>query len=50
MNKNGLQCLSASKVNQDEIRYPIVHLKGEDIEVTFTHGNGYGEEYYSFVN
>jgi topoisomerase-4 subunit B len=50
VSKNGLFDLLASKVNQDEIRYPIVHLKGEDIEVTFTHGNGYGEEYYSFVN
>lgn len=50
VSKNGLHDLLASKVNQDEIRYPIVHLKGEDIEVTFTHGNGYGEEYYSFVN
>ncbi len=50
VSKNGLYDLLASKVNQDEIRYPIVHLKGEDIEVTFTHGNGYGEEYYSFVN
>jgi topoisomerase-4 subunit B len=50
ISKNGLYDLLASKVNQDEIRYPIVHIKGEDIEVTFTHGNGYGEEYYSFVN
>ncbi len=50
VSKNGLFDLLASKVNQDEIRYPIVHIKGEDIEVTFTHGNGYGEEYYSFVN
>jgi topoisomerase-4 subunit B len=50
ISKNGLHDLLASKVNQDEIRYPIVHIKGEDIEVTFTHGNGYGEEYYSFVN
>lgn len=30
--------------------YPIVHLKGEDIEIAFTHANQYGEEYYSFVN
>ncbi|MCD7972502.1 MAG: type IIA DNA topoisomerase subunit B [Candidatus Azobacteroides sp.] len=30
--------------------YPIIHLKGEDIEVVLTHGNQYGEEYYSFVN
>ena len=30
--------------------YPIIHLKGEDIEVAFTHCDQYGEEYYSFVN
>jgi len=30
--------------------YPIVHMKGEDIEIAFTHTNQYGEEYYSFVN
>jgi topoisomerase-4 subunit B len=30
--------------------YPIIHLKGEDIEIAFTHANQYGEEYYSFVN
>jgi topoisomerase-4 subunit B len=33
-----------------EILYPIVHLKGEDIEIALTHGNQYGEEYYSFTN
>jgi topoisomerase-4 subunit B len=33
-----------------EILYPIVHLKGDDIEVAFTHGSQYGEEYYSFTN
>ena len=30
--------------------YPIIHLKGEDIEIAFTHTNQYGEEYHSFVN
>ncbi len=30
--------------------YPIIHLKGEDIEIAITHGNQYGEDYYSFVN
>ena len=30
--------------------YPIIHLKGEDIEIAMTHGNQYSEEYYSFVN
>jgi topoisomerase-4 subunit B len=38
------------KTNEDELRYPIIHLKGEDIEVAFSHNNQYGEEYYSFVN
>jgi len=33
-----------------EILYPIVHLKGDDIEIAFTHGNQYSEEYYSFCN
>jgi len=33
-----------------EILYPIIHVKGEDIEVAMTHGSSYGEEYYSFVN
>ena len=30
--------------------YPIIHLEGDDIEVAFTHGRTYGEDYYSFVN
>lgn len=33
-----------------EILYPIIHLRGDDIELAFTHGSHYGEEYYSFVN
>lgn len=35
---------------EDERRYPIIHLKGNDIEIAITHGSQYGEEYYSFVN
>lgn len=50
VSKNGLLDLLERKTNPDELRYPIVHLKGEDIEVAITHENGYGEEYYSFVN
>ena len=50
LSKNGLLDLLQRKTNEDEIRYPIIHLKGEDIEVAITHENGYGEEYYSFVN
>ena len=50
VSKNGLLDLLQRKTNEDEIRYPIIHLKGEDIEVAFTHETSYGEEYYSFVN
>jgi topoisomerase IV subunit B len=50
VSKNGLLDLLERKTNEDEIRYPIIHLKGEDIEVAITHENDYGEEYYSFVN
>lgn len=48
--KNGLLDLLERKTNPDAIRYPIIHLKGYDIEVALTHGNSYGEEYYTFVN
>ncbi|WP_282456247.1 toprim domain-containing protein [Chitinophaga sedimenti] len=48
--KNGLLDLLQRKTNADDLRYPIIHLKGEDIEVAITHENSYGEEYYSFVN
>ncbi|HTE25263.1 DNA topoisomerase IV subunit B [Flavitalea sp.] len=50
ISKNGLLDLLQRKTNADEIRYPVIHLKGEDIEVALTHENQYGEEYYSFVN
>ncbi len=47
--EKGLYDLLSQKIS-DEIIYPIIHLKGEDIEVAMTHGYSYGEEYYSFVN
>lgn len=50
VSKNGLLDLLQRKTNEDELRYPIIHLKGEDIEVALSHNNQYGEEYYSFVN
>jgi topoisomerase-4 subunit B len=50
VSKNGLLDLLQRKTNEDELRYPIIYLKGEDIEVALSHANGYGEEYYSFVN
>lgn len=48
--KDGLLDLLREKTDVEAIRYPIIHLKGNDIEVAFTHENQYGEEYYSFVN
>lgn len=48
--KDGLLDLLKQKSNAEELRYPIIHLKGEDIEVAITHANQYGEEYHSFVN
>jgi len=48
--ENGLLDLVSRKLDEESRRYPIVHLKGNDIEVAFTHSNQYGEEYYSFVN
>jgi topoisomerase IV subunit B len=50
VSKNGLLDLLQRKTNEDEIRYPIIHLKGDDIEVAVTHNNDYGEDIYSFVN
>jgi topoisomerase-4 subunit B len=50
MSKNGLHDLLTRKTNADELRYPIVHLKGEDIEVAISHNNDYGEDIFSFVN
>jgi topoisomerase-4 subunit B len=47
--KNGLLDLLNENMDSDPI-YPVVHLKGDDIEVALTHGNQYGEDYYSFVN
>lgn len=48
--QNGLLDLLKAKTDEESLRYPIVHLKGSDIEVSMTHGGQYGEEYYSFVN
>ncbi len=46
----GLRDLLERKTASEQLRYPIVHLKGTDIEVALTHGQHYGEQYYSFVN
>ena len=48
--ENGLKDLLERKTDMEKIRYPIIHLSGDDIEVALTHGDQYGEEYYSFVN
>ncbi len=47
--KEGLKDLLENNMDGDPL-YPIIHLEGEDIEVAFTHGRTYGEDYYSFVN
>lgn len=48
--ERGLYDLLARNTDAEANRYPIIHLKGEDIEISMTHGQQYGEEYYSFVN
>ncbi len=50
VSKNGLLDLLLRKTNEDELCYPIIHLKGEDIEVAMSHNNDYGEDIFSFVN
>lgn len=47
--ENGLLDLLSGRVD-DSLRYPIAHMKAKDIEIAFTHGNQYGEHYFSFVN
>ena len=50
ISENGLKDLLSKNTNNQKIAYPIIHLKGYDLEVAMTHGYQYGEEYYSFVN
>ena len=50
ISKNGLLDLLTRKTNPDNLRYPIIHLKGNDIEIALTHTGDYGEDIYSFVN
>ena len=49
LSRHGLEDLLKDRMTNEAL-YPIIHLKGEDIEIAFTHANQYGEEYYSFVN
>jgi topoisomerase IV subunit B len=48
--RNGLMDLLSKKTKSDELRYPIIHFRDEMIEFALSHGNSYGEEYYSYVN
>ncbi|WP_295982045.1 DNA topoisomerase IV subunit B [uncultured Algibacter sp.] len=49
--ENGLKDLLAEKISETDLLYPIIHLRGEDIEVALTHSKTqYSEEYNSFVN
>ena len=48
--ERGLYDLLTRNTDAETLRYPIIHLRGDDIEVAITHGQQYGEEYYSFVN
>jgi topoisomerase-4 subunit B len=48
--KDGLLDFLTSKTDAEKLKYPIIFLKGEDIEVALSHGPSYGEDYYSFVN
>ena len=50
VSKNGLLDLLQRKIGEEHIEYPIITLKGEDIDVVMTHGRHYGEQYHSFVN
>jgi len=48
--EHGLLDLLKRKTNEEGLRYPIIHIKGDEIEMAMGHGEQYGEEYYSFVN
>ncbi|SEK32588.1 DNA topoisomerase IV subunit B [Parapedobacter koreensis] len=50
VSENGLKDLLERNIDAESMRYPIMHLRGDDIEIALTHGQQYGEEYYSFVN
>ncbi len=50
ISKNGLKDMLERRTDGEHLNYPIIHLKGDDIECVLTHGSQYGEQYYSFVN
>ncbi|MEL7162132.1 MAG: toprim domain-containing protein, partial [Bacteroidota bacterium] len=50
VSRNGLRDLLERKIKEENRRYPVIHLKADDVEVAISHGNAYGETYFSFVN
>ncbi len=48
--QRGLLDLLERKTSKEQLRYPIIHMKGEDIEIALSHGHHYGEQYHTFVN
>jgi len=50
LSEGGLKDLLIKNTENQKIAYPIIHMRGDDIEIAITHGYQYGEEYYSFVN
>ncbi len=50
ISKHGLKDMLERRTDGESLVYPIIHLIGEDIEIVLTHGQQYGEQYYSFVN
>jgi len=50
VSRKGLYDLLERKTASENLRYPIIHMKGEDLEIALSHGNHYGEQYHSFVN
>ena len=50
ISKNGLLDLLERKTSNENLRYPIIHMVGPDMEIALSHGNHYGEQYHSFVN
>ncbi len=50
VSKNGLKDMLERRTEGETLNYPVIHLKGDDIEAVITHGSQYGEQYYSYVN
>ncbi|HKK63672.1 MAG TPA: DNA topoisomerase IV subunit B [Bacteroidales bacterium] len=50
VSRRGLHDLLEKRTSQEKLRYPIIHLQADDVELAMTHTSSYGEQYYSFVN